>query len=133
VDVSEAWEAGPALPFAQGRKQPSAPPASQPPAAPGATQDVGDAWQSGAALPFSKGSAAPAAPRYSLEQYASLVVEIADAPARVAETLVRYGLSVAAKEGLDAEWRARLADEGQRAAFDRACAAYRAWLKGQAR
>jgi hypothetical protein len=127
VDVSEAWRSGELLPF----------PGSMPARPVETTVDVGEAWRTGQALPFgptqAAASPASAATRLSLEQYASLVVELAAAPARAAETLNRYGLSAADKEALDAAWRARLADARERAAFAQACATYRAWLERSTR
>jgi hypothetical protein len=125
IDVSEVWRSGlvVVLPF----------PVSTPARTAEATIDVGEAWRSGQALPFTPPPPSPGAPRLTLEQYASLVVELAVAPARVAETLRRYGLTAADKEAHDATWRARLADDRERAAFERACATYRAWLEASTR
>ena len=67
----------------------------------------------------------------SLEQYASLRVEMQRQPELRAETLSRYGLPTDALESLDAHWNARFAAEPQtRAAFARAFTEYQAWLDG---
>lgn len=67
----------------------------------------------------------------SLEQYASLRVEMQRQPELRAETLSRYGLPTDALESLDAHWNARFAAEPQtRAAFARAFTEYQSWLDG---
>jgi hypothetical protein len=70
-----------------------------------------------------------AAPALTLEQYASLCVEIAAAPARMAEISMRYGLTDEQRGRADAYWRARMAAEPEvAAAWNRAYATYRQWL-----
>jgi hypothetical protein len=83
----------------------------------------------GKPLPFNAVSdSAPPAP-LSLEQYASLCVEIAAEPAKLDETLLRYRITAEQRTALDAYWRRRFAAEGQLwLAFDRAYAAYKKWL-----
>lgn len=79
-------------------------------------------------------ASAAAASRFTLEQYASLIVDLSRDPARRAETLTRYGLTEAQRAALDDVWRARFAAEpAVRPAFDRACAVYRAMLASGAR
>jgi hypothetical protein len=68
-------------------------------------------------------------PNFTLEQYASLCVEIALGPDRVAHTLVRYHLTPEVRAALDVQWRARFAaDPGLRTAFAQAYAAYKAMI-----
>jgi hypothetical protein len=72
--------------------------------------------------------AAPPGPSLTLEQYASLCVEMALDPGRSGETLHRYGLTGEQASDVDAQWKARVAaDPNVRAAFDLAYASYRAW------
>jgi hypothetical protein len=139
---------GPALPFAS--KEPNASPPEAPPApAPAAMPAVKRAPAAlsgtsmaivvpkGPALPFSQESPAPtpapapeAAPiALSLEQYASLCVELGSAPASAPEIFKRYGLTQEQAEAVDAHWKKRVSeDPAARAAFDRAYQAYQAWL-----
>ncbi|WP_437819575.1 hypothetical protein [Sorangium sp. So ce1078] len=64
----------------------------------------------------------------SLEQYASLTVDLALEPERAPETIRRYGLTPAQRTLVDATWTARLAQNpAERSAFEAACASYRAW------
>jgi len=73
-------------------------------------------------LPPARGSYAPP---LTLEQHASLTVDIAVAPDRVAETLGCYHLTAAARAELDAHYRAKIAASAEtRAAWDRAHQAY---------
>lgn len=65
----------------------------------------------------------------TLEQHASLCVEIALHPERVAETLARYRLTPNTKDLVDAHYKtAALASPEVRAAWDRAYETYHAWL-----
>lgn len=69
------------------------------------------------------------APPLTLEQHASLTVEVAVAPDQVAETLARYRLTPAARAELDAHYREQIAGSAAtRAAWDRAYQSYFAWL-----
>jgi hypothetical protein len=66
----------------------------------------------------------------TVQQYASLRVELHMKPDRIAAILERYGVSPEGREGLDAYWRARFeADPLLRMMFARAYAEYVAWLK----
>jgi hypothetical protein len=93
----------------------------------------------GPALPFA--AATPAAPppkakapvvsvpQLSLEQYASLCVELELDPTKTEETLGRYRLSADQRKALDEAWQPRVAsDPTLHTAFNAACAAYKAWL-----
>ena len=67
------------------------------------------------------------APGLTLEQYASLCVELDARPERVVETLARYHLSSEGRASLDALWKPRLAaDAALFAAFGRAYTTYKA-------
>jgi hypothetical protein len=84
-----------------------------------------------AALPFQRnqppGRAFERAPELTLEQYASLCVELDARPDRVVETLARYHLSGEGRASLDALWKPRLsADPALHVAFVRAYATYKA-------
>ena len=77
-------------------------------------------------LPPAKGAYAPP---LTLEQHASLTVEVAVAPEQVAETLARYRLTPAARAELDAHYREQIAGSAAtRAAWDHAYQSYFAWL-----
>jgi hypothetical protein len=66
----------------------------------------------------------------TLEQYASLAVELGERPERRAEILSRYRVAPAAFEPLCSAWQRRLAeDTGMRDRFERGCAEYRRWLR----
>jgi hypothetical protein len=85
------------------------------------------------AMPFS--TKTPAAPppaeisAFTVEQYASLCVDLAADPARADETLRRYHLSPEQRRAIDAEWHARFAREPSAwLAWDRACKTYQAWI-----
>lgn len=68
-------------------------------------------------------------PALSLEQYASLCVDLAADPAKRPEILGRYRMSEDQQRRVDASWQSRMAaDSRVRAALDQACATYRAWL-----
>ncbi len=78
------------------------------------------AWLSGQNRP---------APRLTLEQYASLLVDLSLAPAQRAAILQRYGLDEAVKTQVDQMFQQHFqADPRLRAALDQAMATYRAWL-----
>jgi hypothetical protein len=132
----------PAMPFTA----PAAPPPPPPVAAPGLpavtkapaaltgtalTLDV----PRGPAMPFVATdrpvATAPAAPppAFTLEQYASLGVELEMYGAHAGEVLARYHLTAADKAALDRHFQAAFAqhpDDWQ--AFQRARESYRAWL-----
>jgi hypothetical protein len=80
-------------------------------------------------LPFSAAPArAPAAPVLTLEQYASLCVDLALQPDGADDTITRYGLTDDARRAEDAAWRVRLGiDPEQLERFQHAAAVYRAW------
>lgn len=69
------------------------------------------------------------APALTLEQHASMMVEIAMAPERALEVLGRYRLTPEGKRAVDGHYRERLAASPEaKAAWDRAYQAYYAWL-----
>jgi hypothetical protein len=73
-------------------------------------------------------AAAATPPPLTMEQYASLTIDLLLDPARAQETLHRYRLTPPQKAQLDAAWQARFAaNPSARTGFDAACAAYRAW------
>jgi hypothetical protein len=81
------------------------------------------------ALPFAAKRVPEEPPRLTLQQHASLTVDIALAPERAMESLGRYGLTVPEKVALDALYRERLAaDPAARAAWHEAYRFYHAWL-----
>jgi hypothetical protein len=89
------------------------------------------AWN--AALDAHCAPASPPPPSFSLEQYASLCVEIRRDPTRAGDVLRRYYLSTEQHRRLDAHWRPRLAEDAAlRARWEQACATYDAWLQGAA-
>lgn len=72
---------------------------------------------------------APAFPALTVEQYASLCVDLELAPHNAAEVLRRYGLTAEGKRTLDEGWARVFAEQpARRAAFEHAKATYRAWL-----
>jgi hypothetical protein len=80
-------------------------------------------------LPEPAAASAPPAPPLTLEQHASLCVELAAAPGRTAEILQRYRVTAAQKEQTEAALREAFArDPAQREAWNRAYATYRDWL-----
>lgn len=136
-----------ALPFARGSSSPlapgEAPPASIARPAPPSPKASSDLRETSAvffapqsqAMPFS--TRTPATPpgeasSLTVEQYASLCVDLAGDHAHTAETLRRYHLSPEQKQAIDAEWHARFArDPSAWLAWDRACKTYQAWIAGQ--
>lgn len=73
--------------------------------------------------------AAPAVPTLTVEQYASLCVDLELAPQSTAEVLRRYGVTQDAKRTLDEGWSRVFAEQpARRAAFEHAKVTYRAWL-----
>ncbi len=82
-----------------------------------------------AAIPVRAVAPASNLPQLSVEQYASLCVELELAPARPTEVLERYRLTEEQHHALDASWNARMAaDPALRRAWDGARDAYREWL-----
>ena len=72
------------------------------------------------------------APGLTLQQYASLTVDIELNPAQTADILRRYGAHEEGKRALDEQWAQVLGDQpARRAAFEEAKAYYRAWLSGR--
>lgn len=61
------------------------------------------------ALPAAQATSAAADGGLSLEQHASLCVELALDPSRAAEALARYRTTAARKDELDLLWKARFA------------------------
>lgn len=88
-----------------------------------------------APAPIAPSPAAEARPGgFTVEQYASLCVEVQLYPARRAETLARYRITEGQKAEIDAAWGSRFqADPSARATYDQAVATYRAWLAAQRR
>jgi hypothetical protein len=81
-------------------------------------------------LPDEPASSDPAPrPSLTLEQYASLTVELERWPAHAPAILARYGLTDHAAEG--AAWGSVLADPAEGVRFAALCAQYRAWLASQ--
>ena len=137
-----------ALPFDRGgagqRPPEEAPPASiarGEPARPRAPSDLRETsavfFAPGSqAMPFSTKTPAAAPPAetsaLTVEQYASLCVDLTANPAHAVETLRRYHLSPEQKCTIDAEWHARFAREPSAwLAWDRACKTYQAWIAGK--
>ena len=74
------------------------------------------------------------APPLTLEQHASLAVELTTSPETIAETLARYRLSEEARAELDAHYREKKASSAEtRAAWDRAYHSYFTWLAANRR
>jgi hypothetical protein len=68
------------------------------------------------------------APPLTLEQYASLCVELNDTPTRAAEIAARYGLTQPQWTMVNAYWQGRMTHEPNvRAAWEQACVTYRQW------
>jgi hypothetical protein len=108
---------GCALPFAP--LEPTAPP----PSPPGRTEVL--------PRPARPGTADEAA-ALSLEQYASLCVEIAADPGKAEAVLRRYHLTAEQREAIDAYWLRRMAtDPTVWLAFDRASSTYRTFYLAQ--
>ena len=129
---------GPALPFAAREatdtQRGSSPPASPlPPAAPkrSSLAEVKLGMEMPKNLPRPRPAYAPA---LTLEQHASLAVELAASPEKTAETLARYRLTPEARAELDAHYREKIAASAEtRAAWERAYHSYHAWLAANRR
>lgn len=68
-------------------------------------------------------------PALTLEQHASMTVEIAMAPEKATGVLARYGLTAEGKREVDGYWRKRvMANAGERDAWEKAYRAYWEWL-----
>jgi hypothetical protein len=92
----------------------------------------------GPALPFVRAPASDARAiepaLLSLEQHASLCVELTVAPERTHETLVRYGLTPELKARADAYWRERAkAEPAVEGAWASAYETYQVWFVAHAR
>ena len=87
----------------------------------------------GPAVPFlPRAKPKPGPPRLTLEQHASLTVELAAAPERLVEALRRYGLTPVQKRDADLHYQERFAaDPVLREAWELACRTYREWLLAQ--
>ncbi len=80
-------------------------------------------------VPPKPGLPPPLRPLLTLEQHASLTVELAMAPERRAEILARYRITPEQKDPLDRHYeRLTQEDPEQRAAWHAAYRAYHAWL-----
>lgn len=119
-----------------GGSAPSVPP-SAPPVEPQGKVDFGSTLPvasppSSPLLPFRPQSTPPAQaafPGFTMEQYASLRVEIDMLPDQLSQTLARYHVPSDAWPALELHWRDRLdADPALRAVFSRACRIYGEWL-----
>jgi hypothetical protein len=98
-----------ALPFAKGASRGAAPPLGPARAAP---------------------PAHPVTPALTLEQHASLCVEIARSPAHTAETLARYRITPQEKVLVDQYYRDGMAASPEiRAAWERSYQSYQVWLQ----
>jgi hypothetical protein len=74
------------------------------------------------------------APPLTLEQHASLAVELAVSPETATATLARYRLTAEARAELDAHYHDKIAGSAEtRAAWDRAYHAYSTWLAANRR
>jgi hypothetical protein len=74
------------------------------------------------------------APPLTLEQHASLAVELATSPETTTEILARYRLTPEARAELDAHYHDKIAGSAElRAAWDRAYHAYSTWLAANRR
>ena len=98
----------------------------------GGTQDSSEA-PSGPVLPFAPPpppqASARTIPALTLEQYASLCVELDAVQCNRPEILRKYRISEEQARKLQAHWRAKLAVEPiLKAQWQQACAAYEAWL-----
>jgi glutathionylspermidine synthase len=85
-------------------------------------------------LPFAPSTPPAGAPEppgpagLTLEQYASLCVEIAFEPAKVDDTLLRYRIDAEQRRALDDHWQRRMmAAPSLWMRFDQAYAAYQKW------
>jgi hypothetical protein len=95
----------------------------------GATEDLPQLMSRGAPLPFTTARAiAPASPLLTLEQHASLTVELTVASDRHADVLARYQLTPAEKAAVDAYYRAAMQDPAVHAKWRVACDVYLQWL-----
>jgi hypothetical protein len=82
-----------------------------------------------APLPAPVPASAPPDPALTLEQYASLCVELTLAPANAREITQRYGLSDEGRARVDAYWRGRIANEPEvDNAFRWAYHSYQQWI-----
>lgn len=80
-----------------------------------------------APLPFAPAEPPPLG--FSIQQYASLCVEIATAPDQVEAALLRYRITAEQRKTLDAYWQGRIAaDPTVWMSFDRAYTAYKDWF-----
>ena len=127
---SKSVARGPALPFTKperGASEP-APREAAPRSVDSATPTAGPRSSPQDPLPFEP--TGDPAEQLTLEQHASLHVELEMAPKRKLETLQRYNIKPDRFRLVDGAWRKRLAsDPAQKAKWDAAQATYRAWLR----
>lgn len=110
------------------------------PVALGATMPLGQVLV-GPTLPFGgtpagspPGTSSPRVPELTLEQRASLDVDLKAQPERKPQILQRYGLTPEQYERVSAAWEARLAQDPKlRADWNNAVTQYRVWLAGNPR
>jgi len=80
----------------------------------------------GPTLPFR------ASPPLSLEQYASLCVELSMSPAQAPSILSRYRIDEEQRRRVEDYWREQMQSDAEvREAWNKACKTFRAWLEGQ--
>jgi hypothetical protein len=80
-------------------------------------------------LPFESAAPPSSSAELSVEQYASLCVELAVEPAKADEVLRRYRLTPDERKTLDEHWQRRFATQAAVwMAYDRAYAAYKKWF-----
>jgi hypothetical protein len=116
----------------------SLPPSAAPLGPPSSATVALDGPPGGTSMPFhpsphkAAANSAVEAPEFTLEQYASLCVEVAHSPLRLEFTLSRYRITPEQRAALDSHWRARFMREpALRAAFAQAFAAYRAMVSSR--
>lgn len=130
---------GPSLPFASREatepQRGSSVPAPPPAPAPAPKRSKLGELQLGMEIPKNLPRPRSAyAPPLTLEQHASLAVELAASPEKTAETLARYRLTPEARAELDAHYREKItASADTRAAWERAYQSYHAWLAANRR
>jgi hypothetical protein len=124
--------AEPALPFDASAHSPLRVPSVARPAR--SASDLGGTLDAtvappGPPLPFGAAPDPSSPSGLSLEQYASLCVEVAVEPAQAGDVLLRYGLTSELQRALDGHWQRRIAAEPTVwMAFNRAYAAYKTWF-----
>jgi hypothetical protein len=131
--LGEAARFRPVLPF-DPNAAPSAPVPADAPLRVRAGSELGGTLDAtvaptGPPVPFKpRAREAPPPAGISLEQYASLLVELAVEPAKAGEILRRYRITAEQRRAIDEHWQGRMAADPKTCiTFERAYAAYRAW------